>query len=435
MTTAVDLIIRNASEVITCSGPSCGLGGDALGGLNPIHNGAIAVAEGRIAEVGDTDVILSKYSAKDVINATKRLVSPTLIDPHTHLVHMGEREAELDARAIGTVPGGISAGGILETIKQTSQASDETLSHHACRVLDQMLLHGTGLVEAKTGYGSDMESELRLLSVTRALDDLHPVGVVPTFLGAHIPPAGDREAFVDAVIAALPRAAQLSEFCDVACDPICFTFEECDRIAQAAVQHGMRLRVHANQAGPWRGLDLAAKWRAASADHGDYATPTELADLASNGVVLTLLPGANFHMLETVSGLSGDEIVPAAKPHLPLIGKWILQSGCVPAVATNFNPGSSPCPSMQMMMQLLSRLYRMRFAACWHMATLNAAAALGRADRTGSLDPGKEANFIIWNVARHGQVIERFGINHVGDVWLEGCRVVADQALATHSWE
>lgn len=426
---AVDMVIRGANELITCSGPVGGVGGDRLQDLVPIPNGAVAIADGRIVEVGPTDEICSKFEARQEVDASGCLVSPSLVDPHTHLVHMGARERELDARATQRMGDGISTGGINETIDQTSRASDQELEQRARLALDQMLLHGTGLVEAKTGYGRDMNVELRLLALTRGLNGAHAIEVVPTFLGAHIPPASDRNGFVESVIAAIPKAARLAEYCDVACDPVCFTFEECDRIAEVATAHGMRLRVHANQAGPWRGLELAAKWRAASADHGDFASLSELAELERNGVTLTLLPGANFHMLETTSSLRGEELQAPPKPHLPLIAARILKSGCVPAAATNYNPGSSPCVSMQMVMQLLPRLFRLSFSATWYMSTLNGAAALGRADRTGSLEPGKEANLIIWNVARHGQVIERFGINHVRDVWLRGRRVVTDQNL------
>lgn len=430
----VDLIISNAGELITCAGPVTGVAGAALSDLPVIANGAVAIRDGKILATGTTEQVLAQYHPGQLVDAQGALVSPALVDPHTHLVHMGSREAELDARATGNSPGkGISTGGIRTTIQQTCAASDQELTQRALGALDQMLLNGTATVEAKTGYGADMSQELRLLGLTRALDKRHSVEVIPTFLGAHIPPADGREAFVQSVIDALPAAAKLSEFCDIACDSVCFTFEESDRIAEVATRLGMRLRVHANQASPWRGLELAAKWKAASADHGDYATPDELHAMARAGVTLILLPGANFHMLEATSGLDGDTLLPAPKPHLPQTAARLMQSACVPSVGTNFNPGSSPCLSMQMMMQLLPRMFRIGFAASWYMATLNAAASLGRADRIGSLEPGKEANLVIWDVARHGQVINQFGGNHVRDVWIGGRQVVARRNLVNHT--
>lgn len=425
----VDLVIANASELIACDGPSAGVGGSDLLSLEPITNGAVAVAGGRIVEVGSTAQILDRFRANDIYDVSGCLVSPSLVDPHTHLVHAGEREQEFDARATNRLAGGISTGGIAETVRKTSSARDVELLAKAEAALDDMLLHGTGLVEAKTGYGDSMETELHLLKLTRSLDGRNGVKVVPTFLGAHIPPKSDRAAFVDAVIAAIPQAAKLSDFCDIACDPVCFDFEESDRIAAAAVQHGMRLRIHADQAGPWRGSELAAKWRAASADHADYATLDDLGALAKSGTVVTLLPGSNFHMLEMTGAVVDHALVPAAKPHLPVLGAHILQSGCVPAVATNYNPGSSPSISMQMMMQLLPRLFRLGASAAWYMATLNAAVSLGHGERTGSLQPGKAADIAVWRVPRHGLVVERFGMNHIRDVWLGGRRVVADGKL------
>jgi len=425
----VDQIIAHASELITCSGPSTGVGGSDLLSLNPITDGAVAVAQGKIVDVGTTVELLARYDAPDIQDVSGCLVSPSLVDPHTHLVHAGEREQEFDARATNRLAGGISTGGIAETVRKTSSAQNAELLAKAEAALDDMLLHGTGLVEAKTGYGDSMEAELRLLELTRRLNGRNGVEVVSTFLGAHIPPKSDRAAFVEAVIAAIPRAAKLSDFCDIACDPVCFDFHESDRIAAAAVQHGMQLRIHADQAGPWRGLELAAKWRAASADHADYATADDLRTLARSGTVVTLLPGSNFHMLEITAEIKDGSLVPATKSHLPLLGTRILQSGCVPAVATNYNPGSSPCLSMQMMMQLLPRLFRLGSSAAWYMATLNAAASLRCGARTGSLQPGKAADIAVWRVPRHGLVVERFGMNHIRDVWLRGRRVVADGRL------
>ncbi|MDB6176203.1 imidazolonepropionase [Paracoccus sp. Z330] len=431
MNKTVDLIVAHAGELLTCAGPDTGVAGSQLQELEIIRDGAIAIKDGRIVATGASSAILSQYTATQQVDAQGALVSPALIDPHTHLVHMGSREAELDARASGGgIANGISTGGIRATIEATSSASNDALKQRAIGVLDQMLLNGTATVEAKTGYGADMAQELRLLKVTRSLDCEHPVEVIPTFLGAHIPPAHDREGFVQSVIDAIPAAAALSEFCDIACDSVCFDYDESDRIAEVATSHGMKLRIHANQASPWRGLELAAKWKAASADHGDYALPQELAQLAKAGVVLVLLPGANFHMLETTTAVDGDTILAAAKPHLPQTAARLMQSGCVPSVGTNYNPGSSPCLSMQMMMQLLPRMFRIGFAATWYMATLNAAASLGRATRTGSLQPGKDANFIVWNVQTHGQVINQFGGNHVRDVWISGRKVVSDRNIS-----
>jgi imidazolonepropionase len=199
----------------------------------------------------------------------------------------------------------------------------------------------------------------------------------------------------------------------VACDPVSFTAAECARIAEAALDHGFRLRVHADQTADAGGAALAAQYDASSADHLDAVSPDGLAALAGSDTVGVLLPTVTLHMLETVSGVGGS--IPA-RDNRPAWARRLVDSGMLLALSTDYNPGTSPTPSMQTTMQLAARLYRLSYAEIWHMCTINAAAALDRADRIGSLAAGKRADVVIWSVPEHGMVIHRFGVNLVDTV-------------------
>lgn len=424
MNEPVDLLVVHAGELLTCSGPETGVCGAALERLPSILDGAIAVREGRIAAVGSTAELLSRFAPDAIVDAGGKLVTPGLVDPHSHLVHGGTRQHELEARALGMKPP--LAGGIRYTVQQTRAASDGELVERALADLDIALRYGTTTIEAKTGYGLDAENELRLLRLTVSLR--HPVAVVPTFLGAHVVPAEyaeRREAYVDLVLEMLPDAARLAPWCDVACDPVCFTYEECWRIAERAAALGMGLRIHADQTGDAGGARLAAAVGAAAADHLDYASDDGLLAMAEAGTVATLLPSVTLHLMEMTPSLDGERLGAAAKPFMPALARRVLRSGLVPALSADYNPGSSPTLSMQLVMQLAARLFRLRYAEIWHMATINAARALRLSHDRGSIEPGKRADILIWTVPDHGTVIDRFGTNLVDTVLIGGEAMIA----------
>jgi imidazolonepropionase len=273
----------------------------------------------------------------------------------------------------------------------------------------------------------DRDTELRLLRIAHGLR--HPIDVVTTYLGAHVLPdeyAGDRAAYVALVIETLPEAATLAEYCDVACDPVSFTVAECRSIAAAAVQHGMRLRFHADQTGHAGGIQLAAELGASSADHLEHATADDIRSLAASRTIGVLLPGVTHHMLEMTPRVSDDHLEEAAYPFMPLLARHLVAGGARLALATDYNPGTCPTLSMQTIMQLAARLYRLSYAEIWHMSTINAAAALDRGHDRGSLEPGKRADLVIWRVPHHGMVINRFGTNLVHTVIKDG-RPVPDE--------
>lgn len=421
----VDLLVVHAAELITCGSSSHAIRGVQLGQLEVIEDGALAIRDGRILAVGRTEEVVRAYAARRTLDAGHRLVSPGLIDPHSHLLHGGTRHRDYEAKATGRPSAYALAGGIRYTVRRTRATSDSELIEHGYADLDVMLAHGTTTLEAKTGYGLSCEEELRLLRLTAGLR--HPVTVVPTFLPLHVLPedyAERRGDWIAAVIESLPQAAKLARYCDVACDPMCFSFEECLRVGTAARALGMGIRVHADQTGDADGALLAVRLQASAADHLDFASEVGLRAIAASDTVATLLPGVTLHLCEMTPALRGDALGPAEKPFMPLTARRAIDAGAIVALSTDYNPGSSPTRSMQMVMQLAARLYRLSYAEIWHMSTLNAACAVDLAGDRGSLEPGKRADVLLWSVPEHGMVINQFGVNLVDTVIIEG-RIVA----------
>lgn len=414
----VDLLVLGASEVLTCSGSGEPLRGRRLSAdLEVIHGGAVAIRAGRIIEVGRTDELRERYRAETVIDARGRLVTPGLVDAHTHLLYGGTRHDDWQDRLLGRSSPGLG-GGINRTVRATRELDADTLRTRACADLDVMLANGTTTVEAKTGYGLDRATELRMLKVMANLD--HPLPVIPTYLGAHVLPnefAEDREGYIRLVSELLPEAAKYAEYCDIACDPACFTAEECERIARAAVERGLRLRVHGDQTGDAGGVGFAARVGASSVDHLDAVSPAGIAALADSHTIGIVFPGVTHHMLDPLPGADG---APPAQPDAPGWIQRIMDGGAALALATDYNPGTCPMPSMQTAMQLAARLYRLSYAEIWRMCTINAAHALDRAHQIGSIEPGKRADLLIWSVPEHGMPVHRFGVNLVNQVILAG---------------
>ena len=420
-----DLLVVHAAELLTCAGTPEGMRGADLGRVAAIEDGALAIGAGRILAVGTSAELMRSYAAQRTIDASGRLVSPGFVDPHSHLLHAGTRHRDYEAKVTQGATAERLDGGIRYTVRRTRAASDEQLLEQAYADLDLMLAHGTTTLEAKTGYGLSCEQELRLLRLTAGLR--HLVDVVPTFLALHVLPeeyVQRRDGWIADVIAALPEAARLASYCDVSCDPLCFTYEECLRVGGAARALGMKIRVHADQNGDARGALLAARLHASAADHLDYASPEGLRALAESETVATLLPGVTLHLCEMTSGVEAGRLEPAEKPFMPLLARRAIDAGAVVALSTDYNPGSSPTQSMQMVMQLAARLFRLGYAEIWNMCTLNAARALDLAHERGSLEPGKRADVLLWSVPEHGMVINRFGVNLVDTVLVAGRIVI-----------
>ncbi|HVL59186.1 MAG TPA: imidazolonepropionase [Burkholderiaceae bacterium] len=421
----VDLLLLNSGELLTCAGPAEGIRGAALERVERLEGGAVAIDAGRIVAIGPSEQIERQFDATERIDAGGRLVSPGLVDPHSHLLYGGTRHEEYESLLTSRGAPPTMERGIQSTVRRTRDADDAALQAQAQADLDLMLAHGTTTLEAKTGYGLRMDDELRLLRLTATLR--HAVDVVPTFLPLHVLPdeyAARRGDYIGEAIAALPQAARLARYCDVSCDPSCFTADECAAVGEAALGLGMRIRVHADQTGDAGGAALAARLHASAADHLDYANDEGLRAMAAAGTVATLLPGVTLHLCEMTPRLRNGSLEAPSKPFLPQLARRAIDAGVVVALSTDYNPGSCPTQSMQIVMQLAARLFRLSYAAVWNMCTLNAARALDLSHDRGSIELGKRADLLVWTVPAHGLAINRFGVNQVDTVIAAG-RVVA----------
>ncbi len=382
------LCIVNIGQLVSLAGPPRPRVGMEMRELGLIAEAAMLVEGDRIVSFGSYADIGSRIPRDaSIIDAEHRCVTPGFIDAHTHLVFAGNRADEFEKRIAGATYQEIAAagGGILRTVKLTRAGTEDNLLAAARRHLDWMLRGGTTTLEAKSGYGLDRDTELKTLRVLRRLNDEGPVRIVPTLLAAHtVPPefAGNRREYVHQVAEELiPEVAQLAlaRYCDAFCDDHAFTVDEARSVLRAAKQHGMGLRIHAEQFRPGTGASLAAELGAATADHLETATDQALIELRDAGVQPVLLPGSVF-------ALGRTQYPPARK---------MVELGLAPVLATDFNPGSSPVPSMPFMLSLACVNMGLSPAEALCAATVNAAWSLGLAGTVGSLEPGKQADFLI----------------------------------------
>ncbi len=381
------LAVVNIGQLVTLGGPARPRVGAELSELGIIRNAALLVEDGRIAATGTYAEIKSKGLPQAVVDAEGRCVTPGFVDAHTHLVFAGNRADEFEKRIAGVTYQEIAAagGGILRTVALTRAASEDELLGAARRHRDWMLRSGTTTIEAKSGYGLDRETELKMLRVIRRLNDEGTARIVPTLLAAHtVPPEfADRRAdyvrWVAEELIPEVAAAGLAQFCDAFCDDHAFSEEETRQVLVSARDHGMKLRVHAEQFRPGTGADVAAELRATTADHLETATDETLQRLRAAGVQPVLLPGSVFALRRT-------NYPPARR---------MIESGLAVVLATDFNPGSSPVPSMPFMLSLACLQMGLSPAEALSAATINAAYSLDLGDQVGSLEPGKQADFVI----------------------------------------
>jgi imidazolonepropionase len=380
---AADFLIEHAELIATCAGPAPRRG-LAQCEISPLQDGVVAAFEGRIVYVGATATLADAVTVQKGatrIDAHGCTVVPGFVDPHTHLVYAGDRRAELQRRLAGDSYTAIAAegGGIVRTVAATRAATEEQLVAASHDRLDEMLACGTTLCEAKSGYGLDVDTELRQLHVMRTLDEEHAVDVVPTFMGAHDIPVdyrGRRGEYVALVIEEmLPRVADegLAEYCDVFCEEGAFTPEESIDILEAGRRVGLIPRVHADELTCNGGASVAARVRARSADHLIYVDERGADALADADVCATLLPAAAFY-------LKLGRFAPA---------RMLIDRGVAVALASDLNPGAGFSPSMPFAMTLGCFAMQMTLEESLVAATLNAAWSLDRADDAGSLEPGK----------------------------------------------
>lgn len=424
MPITVDMIIDQIGQLCTIPAPEGRpQRGHALGDLGIQENAAVAIADGKFVAVGRRDTILEAYTAPQRITARGKVVTPGLIDPHTHLVWVGDRADEFDMRTKGASYLEIMAagGGINRTVRQTRTASLLGLMETTRNRLDRMLEYGSTTVEIKTGYGLDLAAELAMLNAIALLDVEHPIDLVPTFLGAHAVPLeyeGDADSYVSFVIERMIPAVMTWKgehwpgplYCDVFCEKGAFSLAQTQRIFEAAQAVGMALRLHADEFESLGGTALAVAMGARSVDHLLVTTPDDVARLGGSDTIAVLLPATPF-------GLNIPNTAPV---------KALLDNNAIVALATDCNPGTAWCENMQMVLALATRALKMTPAQALAAATINAAFVVDRGDQVGSIEVGKQADLVIWDIPDYRHLGYRFGANLVGRVIKRG-HVVFEQ--------
>jgi imidazolonepropionase len=410
-------LLHSASQLLTMAGGP--QRGEGLGQLGIIEDGAVAFTDERILAAGRASELREAFKGATEIDAAGHVVMPGFVDPHTHAIWVGDRAAEFESRLAGKTYLEILAagGGILSTVRQTRRASVEVMVAETRPRLRRMLAHGTTTAEIKTGYGLETATELRLLEAILRLDGVGPVELVPTFLGAHaVPPEfeGRADDYTDHLCdEMLPRARSWWQahagdrplpFVDVFCETGAFSLEQSRRILETARDLGFPLKVHADEFDGLGGTGLAVELGAVSADHLVHTPAADIEALGGSDTVAVALPCTPFGLAE-----------PAYTP-----ADAILRAGGMLAIATDLNPGTAWCESMQFAVALACRYLRLTPAQAIAAATINAAAALGRADRVGSLEPGKQADLIVLDVPDYRHLGYRFGTNLVARVVKRG---------------
>jgi len=404
---STSLLVRGASQIVTVAGRAPRRG-KSLAEIGVLRDGAILIRDGAIAAVGPAAKIerLKGAGRAEPLDLDGRVVLPGFVDPHTHLIHAASRAEEYELKIQGASYEEIArkGGGILNSVMKLRAATSEQLKNRARSFLQRFAEHGTTTVEAKSGYGLDVTSELRILSLHKELDVAQPLEIVSTFLGAHTVPAEYRgnangtSHYLELLEKQLiPEVADngLAEYCDVFCERSAFSRDESRRVLEAGKKNGLRPRVHAEQLSNTGATRLAVQLGAASCDHLEYLKPADIRALAKSNTVATLLPGCDFHL-----GL---------KHYAP--ARALIDAGAVVALATDFNPGTSPTLSMPMVLSLACDQLRMTPAEAVVAATVNAAYSLGRHKRIGSLEPGKQADLAVFEVADYREIPYYFGVN------------------------
>lgn len=414
------IFIRNAAQLITLQGSS-----DAprvkgeMSELGIIENGSVWIEDGVIRAVGTDAELSAKYAERladaEVVDAAGKLVTPGLVDPHTHLVHAGSRENEFNMRLQGATYMEImnAGGGIHATTRATKAATHEELFQQSYERLNQFLQHGVTTVEAKSGYGMDWDTERKQLEVAKQLNEQHVIDIVSTFMGAHAVPKEYKERpdeFVQLLVEEMiPKVAELglAEFNDVFCEKGVFTPEQSKVILEAGKRHGLIPKIHADEIEPYKGAELAAEVGAISADHLLKASEQGMNAMAEKGVVGVLLPGTAFFLMAESAN-----------------GRKMIDLGVPVALSTDCNPGSSPTVSMPFIMSLGCIKMGMTPAEVITAATINAAHAINRGREIGSLEVGKKGDVTIFNTENYMKLQYSYGVNHTDTVVKNGHVVV-----------
>ncbi len=407
-----DLLIINAKELLTLTGSSSPRTGTEMNELGIINNGAIAVKDDKIIAVGPTEEIIEDFQAEKVINASDKVVMPGFVDPHTHPIFKQTRENEFEMRILGKsyVEISQSGGGIRSSISGVRETSEEELYQLAEKRINKIISNGTTTLEAKSGYGLSTESEIKMLKVIKKLNENLPIDIISTFLGAHEFPIeykDDKEKYIYILMNEMMpkiRELKLAEYCDIFTEDHVYNIEQSRRILNRAKELGFKIRMHADEIKPIGGAELAAEVGAVSADHLGAASDEGIKAMRDNGVIAILLPGTIFSL--------GMKSYARARD--------MIEAGLTVALATDFNPGSCNCDSMQFVITLACLQMKMTPAEAITASTINAAYSLGLGDKIGSIEIGKKADILIMDMPSHQYLPYHFGSNNVETVIKNG---------------
>ena len=413
-----DALIINIGELLPMdqAGP---VKGTAMNRLKVITDAALAIKEGKVAWIGKTKNAVS-LDAEKTIDAENKLVTPGLVEAHTHLVFGGSREKEMALKQQGVDYLEIlkQGGGILSTVRATREAAFEELYDKACFHLDRMLMYGMTTVETKSGYGLNRDTELKQLEVVKALNEKHPIDLVSTFLGAHaIPPEykDDPQAFLEEMQSLFPeiKEKRLAEFVDIFTETGVFTVEQSRAFLLAAQDAGFQVKIHADEIDTLGGTELAAEIGAISAEHLAVTSDEGVKQLAASDTIGVILPGTSFYL--------GKDTYARARE--------MIDGGAAIAVSTDFNPGSSVTENLQLIMSIAALKLKLSPAEIWHAVTVNAAHAINRGDAAGTLAIGRNADVVIWDAPNHLYIPYHYGVNHVNTVFKNGEIVFEKQRI------
>jgi imidazolonepropionase len=425
----IDLLIQNAAQVATCANLNGPKRGQEMADVGLVPGGAIAVHDGHIVAVGETAELRTQYTSETVIDAQNKVVCPGFVDPHTHVVYAGDRVGEFERRIQGATYLEIMAagGGIVSTMRATRQAGVAQLVAETRPRLDAMLRLGTTTAEVKSGYGLDVDGELKILAAVEALDQSHMIDLVPTFMGAHaVPPEfeGRTDAYVDVVVNdMLPPVTEWYKsssfanhrplFNDVFCEKNTFSLAQSRRILEAGATYGLPAKIHADEFTSLGGVSLAVALGAVSVDHLDVTTDSEMQVLAQSNTVGVVLPAVNFNLGSTHFAHA----------------RAFIDAGVALALSTDINPGSAPCPSMPLIMAIACRYQHLLPAEALNASTINAAYAAGLGSQVGSIEVGKQADLLIIDAPDYRHLAYQFGGNLVAQVIKRGMVVGKDIGL------
>lgn len=414
----MSIIIKNIDCLVTCEG-SYKKSREDMKDAKIIENGYVIIEEDKIIAVGSGESYKEYFRDNTtVIDGRGKTVTPGLVDPHTHVVYSGSRERELPLKLnrVSYIEILKAGGGILSTVENTRKVSMENLVEETRKRLDIMLNHGTTTVESKSGYGLDLESEVKILEVNKILNESHPIDIVSTFMGAHAVPKEykeNRQEFIKKINEEMiPYISehQLAEFVDCFCEEGVFTIEECRDILETGRRYGLKLKIHADEVESVKGAELAGEIKATTAEHLIAASDEGIKALADNDVVAVLLPSTAFYLM---------------------LGKYarareMIDSGVSVALATDCNPGSSPTESLQNVMTFACFGMRMFPEEIINAMTVNAACAINREKTIGSIEVGKKADIAIFNSKNLNYLVYHFGINSIDKVIKNGKIVVGN---------